>query len=202
MQTRNSRNVANSRHRRKDLLVYLMGGKCSRCGYDKCIKALEFHHIDKKTKSFTIATSIHSLDEDIAEIKKCSLLCANCHREVEDSGELTFNTFDETRYEEYLAEKQKEQEKLDAQKVCPICGKPKTPKAYSCQECASKHRYGIEEKPSREELKQMIRTMTFTDIGRKYGINDNSVRRWCDKYNLPRRRKDIEAISDSDWESI
>ena len=31
------------------------GGKCIRCGYNKCLKALEFHHLDPSKKDFTIS---------------------------------------------------------------------------------------------------------------------------------------------------
>lgn len=44
--------VTKARQKRKADLVYIMGGKCSICGYDKCQQALEFHHIDKSTKKF------------------------------------------------------------------------------------------------------------------------------------------------------
>lgn len=202
MQTRNSRNVANSRHRRKELLVYLMGGKCSRCGYDRCIKALEFHHIDKSTKSFTISYAIHSLEDDINEVKKCSLLCANCHREVEDSGELTFNTFNEEVFQEYMNEVKETQQIAQNKKICPKCGKPKSSEADLCSACARLNSRKVQNRPDRQELKNMIRSTPFTKIAEYYGVSDNAVRRWCDSYLLPRKRKDIDNISDKDWENI
>jgi len=55
---------------------------------------------------------------------------------------------------------------------------------------------------SREELKELIRIMPFTKIGKKFGVTDNAIRKWCDYYNLPRRVKDIKAISDEDWINI
>ena len=39
---------------RKLELIKLKGGKCERCGYDKNIAALEFHHLDPSTKSFQL----------------------------------------------------------------------------------------------------------------------------------------------------
>ena len=60
----------------------LHGGKCVRCGYDKCSGALEFHHIDPSQKDFTISNDRAKLEESIEESKKCILLCANCHREL------------------------------------------------------------------------------------------------------------------------
>ena len=61
------------------------GGKCMRCGYNKCIKALEFHHLDPSQKDFTISNDHFKLIDAIEESKKCIMLCANCHRELHDN---------------------------------------------------------------------------------------------------------------------
>lgn len=57
------------------------GGKCLRCGYNKCMQALEFHHLDPSQKEFTISNDHFRLQEAINESKKCILLCSNCHKE-------------------------------------------------------------------------------------------------------------------------
>lgn len=57
------------------------GGQCIRCGYNKCFKALEFHHLDPTQKDFTISNDHFKLKEAIEESKKCILLCSNCHKE-------------------------------------------------------------------------------------------------------------------------
>lgn len=57
------------------------GGKCIRCGYNKCIQALEFHHLDPNKKDFTISNANFKLLEATEEAKKCILLCSNCHKE-------------------------------------------------------------------------------------------------------------------------
>ena len=66
--------------------VELMGGKCSRCGYCKCLRALQFHHLDPKQKSFGVGACGHtrSWARVQEELSKCILLCANCHAEEED----------------------------------------------------------------------------------------------------------------------
>lgn len=72
---------------RKRELVEYKGGKCIKCGYDKCLDALEFHHRDESEKEFTISVSKnYSTDSLKKEADKCDLLCANCHRELH-SGE-------------------------------------------------------------------------------------------------------------------
>lgn len=61
------------------------GGKCVRCGYDKCIKALEFHHLDPSKKDFTISNDHFKLIDAVNESKKCILICSNCHKELHDN---------------------------------------------------------------------------------------------------------------------
>lgn len=73
--------------KRGDFLAKLKqarGGKCERCGYNTCIKALEFHHLDPNEKDFTISNDHFKLKEAVEESKKCILICANCHRELHD----------------------------------------------------------------------------------------------------------------------
>lgn len=57
------------------------GGKCQRCGYNKSLVALDFHHIDSSKKDFTISDDNFRLIDAVKEIKKCILICSNCHRE-------------------------------------------------------------------------------------------------------------------------
>ena len=61
----------------------MFGGKCSKCGYDKCIGAFDFHHKDRSQKDFSISVSgkTRSWEKLRMELEKCELLCANCHRE-------------------------------------------------------------------------------------------------------------------------
>ena len=58
------------------------GNKCSKCGYDKCTAALEFHHLDPSQKENGVIGSTASLKKQREEAAKCVLLCANCHRET------------------------------------------------------------------------------------------------------------------------
>jgi hypothetical protein len=68
----------------KALLVAENGGRCSRCGYSKCLRALQFHHVDPVGKLFPISGGSKSLDRLREEVKKCILVCANCHGEIEE----------------------------------------------------------------------------------------------------------------------
>ena len=79
--------ISKHQNEQKRELVELKGGKCQRCGYDKCIGALDFHHLDPSQKSFSLARGITkriSKDILIKEISKCILICSNCHGEIND----------------------------------------------------------------------------------------------------------------------
>lgn len=73
----------------KEFAVEYKGGKCEKCGYSKCLSALEFHHKDPSEKDFSISQMISwkgytSKSKELMkkELDKCALLCSNCHREV------------------------------------------------------------------------------------------------------------------------
>jgi 5-methylcytosine-specific restriction endonuclease McrA len=77
--------VTRRRKRVKELLVAEAGGACAICGYSRCLAALEFHHLDRRSKRFAVAARgvTRSLAEAREEARKCVLLCGNCHAEVE-----------------------------------------------------------------------------------------------------------------------
>jgi hypothetical protein len=76
--------VTKRRKRLKVMAVESRGGRCQLCGYNKCVAALDFHHIDESDKEFSLGTRglTRSWQRIEAEIKKCVLVCANCHREI------------------------------------------------------------------------------------------------------------------------
>ena len=62
----------------------LLGGKCSKCDYNRCIGALEFHHLDPSQKEITLneALSNHwAWERIVEELSKCIVLYSNCHKE-------------------------------------------------------------------------------------------------------------------------
>lgn len=79
------KSVSSKRKNIKRKLVETFGGKCIVCGYSNCIEALEFHHLDRSTKAFGLASKglCRSFEKTLEEAKKCALVCANCHREIE-----------------------------------------------------------------------------------------------------------------------
>jgi 5-methylcytosine-specific restriction endonuclease McrA len=78
------RAVARRRAEIRQRAIDYLGGCCQRCGYDRGMEALEFHHRDSARKEFGISSSGYTRGwaKVRAELRKCDLLCANCHRET------------------------------------------------------------------------------------------------------------------------
>jgi hypothetical protein len=79
---------SDKRRKTKELIVKFKGNECQTCGYNKCLSALTFHHINKEEKLHEIGKislrieDIEQLSIDLtSELGKCELLCSNCHRE-------------------------------------------------------------------------------------------------------------------------
>ena len=75
----------NNREIREWLDTVKLGIGCQVCGYNKCVKALEFHHKNPREKDICISKLItlrYSKEKILEEISKCILLCSNHHREL------------------------------------------------------------------------------------------------------------------------
>lgn len=70
-------------------------------------------------------------------------------------------------------------------------------KHYCSHECFTKAREDkfIYTRPTKEELEKLIYTMSFVQIGVLYSVSDNAVRKWCKKYGLPYKHKDIHSMA-------
>jgi len=79
-------------HSAKIKAVQHKGGRCLLCGYNRCLRALHFHHINAFEKSFNISSK-NSWTKIEQELDKCVLLCSNCHNEIE-SGIIDLGIFE------------------------------------------------------------------------------------------------------------
>lgn len=61
-----------------------MGGECFGCGLEGPSAVYDFHHWDAGEKEFGISQDgiPRRWVDVVAELEKCVMLCANCHREV------------------------------------------------------------------------------------------------------------------------
>lgn len=74
--------VTRARQNRKKRAVEYLGGSCQICGYNRCVQALVFHHVNGDSKEFNISFYSRAWEAIQRELDKCALLCANCHSEV------------------------------------------------------------------------------------------------------------------------
>lgn len=197
--------VTDFRRKRKENLIKVLGSCCCLCGYNKCVGALEFHHIEPKNKTYQLSSgNCHKLEDDLEEAKKCILVCSNCHREIHTTNIYKdVNLWEYQVYDYEYVNKLMEQSQAKEYK-CSNCGTQITKYLQSglCASCSQKNRAKIQNKPNREELKNLIRTMPFTKIAELYNCTDNAIRKWCDKENLPRKKSDIESYTDEQWVNI
>lgn len=84
---------------------------------------------------------------------------------------------------------------------CPLCKTPVWKADSLCPTCYQLQSRRVE-RPSRETLKQLIRTLPFTTIAKQYHVSDNAIREWCDAVGLPRKSREIKRYTNEEWESI
>lgn len=84
---------------------------------------------------------------------------------------------------------------------CLNCGSLISKKATLCEKC-SHNSFRKIERPSREELKDLIYTTPFIKIGKKFNVSDNAIRKWCKQYNLPSQVSTIKKMSEEEWNKI
>lgn len=85
---------------------------------------------------------------------------------------------------------------------CPVCGRIISNRAKYCRVCYKAIHDSESCRITRDELKYKIRRKSFVSIGKEFGVCDNTIRKWCKKYNLPFRTKDIKKYTDEEWELV
>lgn len=205
-QNSNSKDVVNFIRRRKADLKSVFHSRCCLCGFSEVQRALEFHHVNPEEKSFSISNSKNqtlALEKQLKEMKKCVLICANCHRGVHDNiYKIPTNWQD--FYDDKIAQqllKKLQQVKTHKIYYCKNCGKEISKNSTYCIDCKNIQQRTCE-RPSRKELKYMVRTLPFTQIAKQFGVTDNAIRKWCDVEKIPRKKAIINQFSDEEWEKI
>ena len=172
-QRRNSlryKNLKSWRLRTKDRIIKSLGGKCVCCGYDKCSSAMETHHLDPDGKDGLISkrvTNAVSWSKIVIELRKCVLVCANCHREVHagiavvPDGCARFNE----SFSTYPSV-------IEPVSRC-ICGRKKAKRRKHCSLDCPKRTDRVEW--DKFDLITMKRTMSFSEMGRLIGCSDVMV---------------------------
>jgi Zn finger protein HypA/HybF involved in hydrogenase expression len=130
------------------------------------------------------------------ELSNLMILCPNCHSIQEGNSGANAGKYT-------TLQKQGGLEVKKTPKFCCDCGIEISAHATRCKKCASIESHkGKTNKPTREELKELIRTTSFVQIGKMFGVSDNAIRKWCVGYGLPKKSSDIKSYSDEEWASI
>ena len=184
---KNAENVVKARRQNKMELIAYKGGKCSRCGYCKPFpSAYHFHHKDASNKKFTVSRFMSRKLETLKkEVDKCELLCSNCHAEHHDRIKVKHmeNTIESIKNlsDVELEKRAERQRKKATGYLCIFCKKKYLPnhkeQMYCSPQCGHLSRRKTD-RPSKEKLNEMIKTKTWSEIGRIYGVSDNAVRKW------------------------
>lgn len=181
--------VQKTRDNLKKRAVEYKGGSCQKCGYNKCVAALDFHHLDPNEKDFGIARNGYTRGWEAIkiEIDKCILVCSNCHRETHFEEMQKKKQERDRLFLKPQSEiiKQEERKYLKETKdKCPICNKEKSMSQKTCSEvCAGKKRRKVDW--DNIDLKDMYeKTPNMVALGKLFGVSDNAVRKRLKKLGI------------------
>lgn len=110
---------------------------------------------------------VHHLDENRANNRQENLLVLEDSQHHKLHGWLTYGS--QRKKPEY----------------CLICGKVIQGEAasYCSYECC-KFAFRVTQRPSKEVLQNEINSMSLLQVGKKYGVSDNAIRKWMKSYNI------------------
>lgn len=157
-----TKKISTSKLKKKLIKEQFIENKCAICGLNSWM--------DKP-----IVLQLHHLDGNPSNnsIENLQLLCPNCHSQTEN----------------YCGSANVNKEKY----YCPECGVEITKKATYCSKCARKHTRKVIDRPTKEQLiNDYLELKSFVQIGRKYSITDNAVRKWFKAYELPVVNKEVK----------
>ncbi len=170
-----SSDVIKTQRRNKQRAVEYLGGKCSICGYNRCLAALDFHHVDPLTKEASISHAIHcwSWKRAKKEVDKCILVCSNCHREIHNG------MYEVESLEMYFL--------LEITKCCLTCKSDFITKneqqKFCCAKCRSISQQVIN-RPSKDELYKLVWDKPTIQVAEQFGVSDKAVEKWCKSYGI------------------
>lgn len=164
----------------KARMVAAMGGKCQCCGYDRCHESLDFHHIDPNEKELplgSIRANPRSWLQIVHELKKCILVCRNCHGEIH-YGHRTL-PIEYAKFDESFVEYKNHPALCDE---CPTCGSPKPAHHRYCSlSCAGR---GTRIDWNQFNLEEMLKTMSVKEIARAVNLSRGGVLKRMKKLGL------------------
>ncbi len=182
--SKQSEAVKQWRKNTKQKVIIAMGNSCQICNYNKCNDALEFHHLDATQKEFGLGYIMAKPTKwtyIVEEMKKCILLCSNCHREVHKGVANIPEVYQQ--FDESLLHTEEAKETIQIRApleitYCPICNteKPKT-NVYCSYSCAAKSQKHTKFNWPNIDLIDMIENQKIpkTQIADQLGCSDVAV---------------------------
>lgn len=151
----------------------LLKEECSICGLGK----------EWNGKKITLVLDHINGKHNDNRIKNLRLLCPNCHSQTETfAGKNLQRTIYYCKYK---------------------CGKRVLKSNTSCFECKERirkegdiKRRKVINRPTKEELLELIKNHSFVEIGKQFNVSDNAVRKWCILYGLPYLYKDVKLLKE------
>ena len=176
----------------KERIVASMGGSCVCCQYSKCFASLSLHHLDPEEKEFGLGKIIANpkkWESVIKELRKCVLVCNNCHGEIHWG--VTEVPLDAKGFDESYAVYKVSKNVIDS---CPICGKDKPTHRKTCsKQCAAKRAGTVNW--DNIDLESMIQEIgNFRLIADILDISDGAVRKRAKKLNLITSFKKVTSL--------
>lgn len=113
-------------------------------------------------------------------------ICPNCHAQTDTyKGKNTAVCKNNTNKKKQVPEPIPK--KVYESKVCTGCSKVIHHRNLQCTVCRAKDvfesgQYRKVERPSYEQLQKDIHEMSVVQVGKKYGVSDNAIRKWIKKY--------------------
>jgi len=182
----NSQKVKDWRKRFKQKIILLFNGSCNVCGYDRCNEALEFHHLDPSKKDFSfgaIRANPKNFSSIIDELRKCIMVCANCHREIHYG-------LIEVENKVYLNDEILDSDGKFSDEIC-VCGEKKMPSTQYCsRSCASSNSYSSR-KISYSEVLEVVRlrdemNLKFSEISEIVNFSESCISKQYRKFKNTR----------------
>lgn len=135
-------------------------------------------------------------------------VCPNCNSQLATTGftgVIKYDNYGNRMRGVSATPEEVEKFEIKFKSRCTKCGRPLKEGITMCPKCIEKEKRdrSLEKmRVSREELKDLIRNHSFVDIGKKFGVSDNAVRRWCKKYELPFRKEEIDKFTKREWNKV
>ncbi|WCS68700.1 hypothetical protein Goe19_00580 [Bacillus phage vB_BsuM-Goe19] len=81
---------------------------------------------------------------------------------------------------------------------CDQCSKPFKPLNSTAKYCSPTCSATASRKvvrPTKQTLLEEILNNPFSSVGNKYGVSENTIRKWCKKYGIPHTRRELDKVA-------